>query len=208
MAFGDYAALLTDFTGVDENPLSDGGNWSPISTLGTSGLKRISNTVGGVAAGDCGSYWIPSTFGPDVEAYLTMGTVGGSLGIFLRVQQPGGSNTFDGYRVRGNSSGSAASIERMDNATGTPLSAPGAAWAAGDLIGMRCTGSRIELWRKPVATGIWGLLASATDTTYPLAGNIGVYANGTVGRADDFFVGNFDDPDAAPAEFPARHLGP
>ena len=65
-------ALISDFTGADENPLSEGGNWANLNTS-SNPLQRISNAVSAtVNAAANASYWTPANFGPDLEAYLTI----------------------------------------------------------------------------------------------------------------------------------------
>lgn len=212
--------LISDFTGADENPLSEGGNWgSPIdSSLPTNVLQKIGNSASGATVGDCYSYWTPGDFGPDVEAYITFSTWANGGGILLRVQEEGGAGTWDGYRIRF-SPPSTPQISRVDNAVITNLTLTGsvtATWASGDKLGASCQGSVIRIWRFPSAGSAWALHGTANDATYPNDGKIGVYCNSTTIRADDFFAGQFEyffrgvplQMPRDPAEFPQRHFGP
>src|SRR5262252_7978926 len=96
MAFGDFATLLTDFTGADENPISDGGKWASLD--GTTNLQRIGNSLSGSAAAFRGSYWTVSDYGSDVEAYLTISTSSG-LNVLLARATNVGASTYNGYAI-------------------------------------------------------------------------------------------------------------
>lgn len=182
-------ALLTAFTGADEDPLSDGGNWANLNSSGNP-LKRVSNAAVASVAGAAASYWTPTNYGPDLEAYVTLVTVTGTQGILARIQGEGGANTWDGYQVA-QLAGSNTLIQRYDNGAATTIAQEATtAWGNGDKIGMRIKGSVIEVWRFPSGGSAWQLLASATDTTYPNAGKIGLYNTQTNGSMDDLYISN------------------
>jgi len=204
MAFGDSAVLISDFTGADENPLSEGGNWANLNSSGNA-LQRIGNAVSCTAAGAGNFYWTLRNYGPNVEAYLTLGVTGGA-GIVFRAKDEGGSFTWDGY-VFTCGPGATTTIQRVDNSTGTNLFTTTLTWNTGDKLGARIVGSGLALWQLP-SGGSWTLLATVQDSTYPLDGKIGVRATGTTVRVDDFFAGDYSDPIGVPAEFPPRHFGP
>jgi hypothetical protein len=113
-------ALVSDFTGADENPLSEGGNWANLNSSGNP-LKRISNAVSASVAGNCFSYWTPANFGADLEAYATISTVSGGCGLLVRIQGEGGAATWDGYRLNISSAGTVTGIGRYTNAAVTSL---------------------------------------------------------------------------------------
>ena len=74
-------ALISDFTGSDENPLSEGGNWANLNSSGNP-LLRVSNATSASVAAASASYWTPANFGADLEAYATITTLSsGSVGI-------------------------------------------------------------------------------------------------------------------------------
>lgn len=182
-------ALLTAFTGADEDPLSDGGNWANLNSSGNP-LKRVSNAVAASVGGNCFSYWTPSNFGPDLEAYITLTSVSGSQGIAARVQGEGGANTWDGYVVNQLATSNTV-IVRYDNGVATTIAQEATTtWGNGDKIGMRIKGSVIEVWRFPSGGSAWQLIAMATDTTYPNAGKIGLYATTTTSGMDDLYISN------------------
>jgi hypothetical protein len=180
-------ALISDFTGADENPLSEGGNWANLNSSG-SPLQRISNAVAGSAAADCHSYWTPANFGPDLEAYATLPNVVGNVGIVARVQGEGGAGTWDGYRVRAVGGSNTAQSSVVTNATVTVLISVAQTWSANDKIGMRVEGSTIQMWRQAAGSGDWNLMATAVDTTYSSAGKIGLNCGSTTVRIDDFYA--------------------
>ena len=123
MAFGDYATLLSSFTGADESPISEGGKWSTFSDpLGaysgapwyyTGGVMvRESNHLG--VYHYPGDGWPPGTyhaqayngkiyynatnFGPDCEAYFTYShpTSYNEIRLWLRFNITN-STTWEGY---------------------------------------------------------------------------------------------------------------
>ena len=195
MAFGDWATLLSNFTGANQNPLSEGGNWANLDTAHGNALQRISNAVGCTASTTGESYWTPADIGADVEAYLTMPTLpgnGNNISISARVLQAGGNATYDGYRVRMNqvagSNNDALDICRVDNAVVTSLASFASRdFVAGEKIGIRCIGSTVQAWYY--SGGVWTLAAQATDTTYSATGKVAIHLRGTTGRLDDVFAG-------------------
>jgi hypothetical protein len=174
-------SLLSDFTGADENPLSDGGNWA---TLSTAGLQRISNAAAASSTGPvCVSYWTPTSFG-SIEAYVTLATLTGANGIVVRGGSPGSSWT--GYLLR--TTTTQQILQRWDagiaaaNLLTTALSI-----ASGDQLGISADGSTFRAYYRPSA-GSWTLLGTATDATYA-TGRAGLFSTNASGRMDDFYVG-------------------
>jgi hypothetical protein len=185
---GASASLLSSFTGSDEDPLSEGGNWAKLSSASAGALKRISNTVARNATGTGSAYWTPATFGPDVEAYCTLTTVS-SARVFARLQDAGGSGTADGYSVAYLHGSTQIIIYRTTNFADTALSTSTiGALTDGAKIGIACHGSTVQAWVQ-TSGGSWSLLASATDTTYASAGHVGLLIQDTATRVDDFYAG-------------------
>lgn len=193
-AFGASAALLSAFTGADENPLSEGGNWAKVDTAGGN-LKRVSNVVGGVTASAAAyNYWTPSNFGADCEAYLTIATkpsVNGTVRLGIRIQGEGGTSTWDGYVAfwQAVSGTDTLLLQRVTNGSSTTLATVNQEFATGDKVGLRALGSTIEMWRHDGSS--WALLASVVDTTYASAGKvlIEVADSALTGRLDDVYAG-------------------
>jgi hypothetical protein len=178
--------LISDFTGADENPLSEGGNWANLNSSGNP-LKRLSNAVAS-SVGVSRSYWTPANFGPDLEAYVTLSTAAaGTAGLVVRVQGEGGANTWDGYQITAASTGT-VTILRADNGVTTQLIAAAGGFASGDKLGVRCEGSTIQAWRQASGSSDWNLISSAVDATYGSAGKVGLSCADTSSRLDDLYA--------------------
>lgn len=156
---------------------------------------------GSGATGAVGAYWNADQSDADVEASLTVQTLGPSwFGLRIRMREVGAANTVDGYQVL--RSGNAAYIYRLTNNAQTQIAASGAiAWASGDQLGVKMVGNQITAYRKPVA-GSWTAIATATDSTYPDGGYIGVNWNGNH-QIDDIRAENVDAPPATPSALTA-----
>lgn len=189
--FGEYCTLVSDFTGADENPLSEGGNWAALNSAGNQ-MQRISNAAAGTVAGVSRSYWTPANFGPDLEAYISFSTIStGTHAIACRIQGEGGSNTWDGYLVQAQPASTSTFINVITNNSGGPVitGVASSVWADGDKLGVRAIGSKIQAWRLPNGSSTWELVATIVDTTYAAAGKVGMSAGSTTVRIDDFYAG-------------------
>lgn len=194
--FGDYSTLLSSFTGSDENPLSEGGNWAKVNSDSFSDMRRVDNQASstGAAASDTHTYWTPDTLGPDVETYITLDTVPNSVDLSVRIQDPGGSNTWDGYWLQ---------VEHDDypfqeprwgmfvaqNHAAVELGHTRWDFADGDKVGMRAICNRITGWL--FQDGAWRLIIEVYDTaeTFMGAGYVSFGCDDNNGRLDDFFAG-------------------
>ncbi len=196
------AVLLSDFTGANENPLSQGGNWAITNSL-TNPVQLISNAVSGVINGQRNSsYWTPATFGPDVAAYCTLSTfVSAGAGIVVRLGGAGGAGTWDGYLAL---PGNPTIIRRVDNDVFTQIASVAITWANGDKVGITAIGTEIAVWRFPTGGSDWTKIVAASDSTYTLAGNVALYAGSTTTRMDDFYVGP---PSQSSDDVPPHLLG-
>lgn len=201
MAF-PTTSVLTSFTGADEDPLSEGGNWSgPI--LATRGqLRRVGNQAAPGTTGSATrqSYWSLATFGPDTEVYGTVAAKGANgtyWDLAARIQTPNVSGTTDMYQleVTTQSGTDTWDIYRIVNDSGTLLSAVGTQEiTAGDKIGFEVLGSgatvTLRAWYYN-GTSWTQIGADVTDTSasrITAAGYIGLEANTLSGaqRLDDF----------------------
>jgi hypothetical protein len=194
----DFASLVADFTGANQNPLSDGGKWAVVSSLGIP-LQRTGNQVTSTGATTGESYWTPDLFGPDLAAYVTVATLpgsGDSARIYARGQQMGGANTWDGYSLRWqNQATPQLFIDRILNNGITNLATPNQALTAGDKIGIVLVGSMIESW--VFRSGAWSMVSQVFDSTYPNAGSVALGCRNTTGRLDDFYCGTIQDVQAS-----------
>ena len=181
--------LISDFTGADENPLSEGGNWANLDSSGTA-LQRVSNAYALSSGGISRSYWTPTNFGPDLQAYTTI-VSGTALRIQARVQGEGGAATWDGYEFT--AAGSNTIISRVTNASFTTLftSSVIVTWAAGDKLGARLEGTSLQIWRFPSGGSDWALVTAVGDSTYLSAGKLALGAS-VASTGDDFFAGNIN----------------
>lgn len=179
-------ALVSDFTGADENPLSEGGNWAKLDSAGNA-LQRTSNAATSASAIGAG-YWTAANFGPDVEAYVTLAVTQTNARVLARVQGEGGAATFDGYVVSALST--TTDVRRFTDAVSTLLRSTTHAftWANGDKLGIAAKGSTIQAWRQASGSSEWDLICSAHDTTYASAGKVALSAPSTTVRFDDFYA--------------------
>ena len=182
--------LISDFTGGDETPISEGGNWAALGA-GT-GFRRLSNEARPAASVQSRSYWTAADFGPDLEMYATIRamTTGVTQQLVFRLQSPDTSG-YDGYRV---ALLSAVSLFRMTDGGSTAISTTHDStptWAVGDKIGVRMTGSLLEVYRWPSGGSAWALVCHGTDATWAAAGKIGFVFLGTAtnGGFDDLYAG-------------------
>lgn len=194
MAF-PYSEILTSFTGADEDPLSEGGNWSGPVFSGGGALKRASNTCKPPATGAGSSYWAAASFGPAVEVYCTVTTVwvndnsdtflwlhlgsegSASLrGYQLYIFQVAGAFTWQLYRYDTGSAtllGSNLGTQTISN---------------GDAVGLACDSAGVFQAYYKASAGSWATLGSTrTDTTYT-SGHIGLGKgfNDTTSVLDNF----------------------
>ena len=173
--------VLDDFNRANQNPPSS--SWTAITLLGN--LAVVSNTCKANAAGNCGNYYNPTTYGPPCEGRITIVTKGGTgdqVGVWLRTQQPGSGLTIDGYLIVWQVAAGTDQllIQRVDNGVATTLTTIGQEMNNGDVLGGRAIGSTITAWVNGVQVG------SATDSTYAAAGNLVLSVVNTTFVLDDF----------------------
>lgn len=192
MAFGDNATLLDDFNRANETPLSGGGNWAKLNSADGTDLNLNTNAVTSSAATTGSRYWTPTTYGPDTEVYCTVGVKPPDteqIGLLLRVQQPGGSNTWDGYQLLCIAAAGTDTFQlsRVTNNAATVLNTTAQEYAVGEKLGLRMYGNRLESWL--FTGGAWLLVSVANDNTFASAGNVGIRASSTTTRIDDVYAG-------------------
>lgn len=193
MAF-PTTSVLTNFTGADEEPLSEGGNWSA-STIRTNNAtddpcsrasNRIARPSNASAVGE--SVWAAS-FAADQEVFMTVPTLGVSgqdIDLYFRIQNEGGSSVAAyllAYVI-----GTGWQFYRLSNITYTQIGATVSTQvlSAGDSMGASVLGTTLEAWYK-AAAGSWTSLGSVTDSVVTGAGRIGVgITAGSSFTGDDF----------------------
>lgn len=172
--------ILDTATRANENPLSNGGKWGTLTGLGLSDLQIISNQIVGTSAAlaNDGMYWNVATF-KDSVAYATIQTLLSDTlgGVFLLVRLD--TATLNGYAVQYDRNSLVAGndtliIVRLDGGAATPLSTSSMMTiAVGDSFGVTVIGNTLTSWFKS-GSGLWTQIGTATDSTYTVAGNIGI----------------------------------
>lgn len=180
MAF-PTTSVLTSFTGTDENPLSEGGNWSGPIISGENAMQRVSNTAkASTTSANNNSYWTVSTYGADVEAYATLGGTGtgNDYQVFARVLNPN-SGTMSGYSLLYREGGAFLRLRSWTSGAPTTLGTDItiSALANGDKIGIEIIGSTLTAYTY--TGGSWASKGTRTDSTYSAAGYIGISINDT-----------------------------
>lgn len=201
--------VLTTFTGADEDPLSEGGDWaSSIRWDGGGGvpandLRLVSNQAGPSASGansHCASYWNTS-FAADQEVFATVGVKcddGKWCSLAARIQDPSTSGV-DFYALEidavAGSANDTWSIYRYNDNSGSLVGSLGTQeFSAGDKIGLEVsgTGATVTLRAYIYTGGVWTQVGSDVEDTsgsrITAAGYIGAHMNDTAnaGRWDDF----------------------
>lgn len=182
--------MLDDFKRPDESPLSQGGNWAVLDTVGYTSELTVTSLVCRTASGQGARYRtdLPGLVNCEAWVRLSSGYSGGAH-IILRANDVGGSGTWDGYRF----SLVAVSqvIQRVTNgSTVTTLATTGTADASpGDVWVGRIVGSELYLFR--IRSGVTELLATASDTTYS-SGYIAMAASAATGSVSHFGGGEID----------------
>lgn len=187
MAFDPFqlATLLSDFSGPDEDPLSEGGNWSILNTATAEHLRLISNAVDSSGGSFAGDIWTPELFGPDCCAYATIQNVSNAQSVFCRVTTPGGFDTWEGYwlQIEGTDWGLfavfSAIATRIGSGTGTLV--------AGDKYGIFARGGSLSGWH--FTGGEWVQRVSAFDESHQEAGNVAFGIDRTSGFFDECYAG-------------------
>lgn len=178
MATWPTTALVDDF-----NRASMGANWTAYSG---SGLTIIANEVAAPTTGGHGSRYATEV-GPDVHALLTVAARQPDRPFLFALYKTGG--TVDGYRWVIYPGGT-TSIEKRVAGTNTSLTSFATTYLAGDVIGIYKEGATLRLYRKPVATGVWGQLGTdVTDSTFELdTFRLHLYTENEINRGDDLHL--------------------
>lgn len=213
MAF-PTTSVLTTLTGADEDPISEGGNWSGPTRSGIRQMARVSNRIERSAIGAAGSYgswWNVQTFGPDTEVFCTLtGTfaAGETCQVIGRVHNPGDAALAEFYLAAYTGGTGFRCFKCLTGGSFTQIGSTNATAASvNDKLGLEVIGTSIKAYH--FTGGSWVQRVSGTDTDITGTGYIGIEMNATDQSADDFgggtvVVGAL----AVPAEFPPRHFGP
>lgn len=196
MAF-PTTGILDDFNRANASDL--GADWTP-NPFNNSGDKSFSinsqQLISPHAEAFSAEWYHATTYGPDVEVYITALTRPSgsfsSVRLDARLAQPSASSgTADSYRLRvmaANTDGDWLLL-RVDNTVETQLgSTVSQAWADGAAIGLEIIGSTLKGYLKPAAGSWTEVISNSGDTTYQLAGLLALHQNdnGPSAVLDDF----------------------
>ena len=183
--------IVDDFNRADENPLSDGGRWSPLNGYP---LKVVSGQLASTN-GTAQAWRNDVRYGLDQDVMVTVAGKPGSeaygaewLRLYVRLQTP---TMFEGYALRfGNNPSGADHVYLELFAGGAPVTLGTYALELfpGDRLRLRAIGSTIEAWINDT------LLGAVTDSTYLGVGYVGIAIRGTTARLDDFAAASLREP--------------
>lgn len=193
MAF-PTTSVLTSFTGADEDPLSEGGNWAgPIRnaqrqaerfTNAARHSANPDNTVSGT------SYWTVTQYGPNVEVFATVPELPSSthgVSVWARIHNPGNATTMEAYLGVYTTDTGFRIFKVTAGATFAQIGSTDATVAsAGDKIGLEVIGTSLTLYH--FTSGSWVSRVTGTDSAITGSGYIGLEfsSNITAGTLDDF----------------------
>jgi hypothetical protein len=175
-----YLALLDDFNRADVGP-PPSASWS---TLGSNGLKVVSNQCAGNSPSTNAGYWSAATFGPNYGVAADWPVISALVEVRLRLTTPG-LGTTNGYSFQ--YSAGTFSLLRIDAGSNTTLTSVSGSLTTGDAIAIQAIGSVLTGYQK--TGGVWSELLTTTDATYSTAGYIGLAIGGAASRCDNFSGG-------------------
>jgi hypothetical protein len=187
-------SVLDDFDRADEDPAT-GWSW----TVGDEG-QVLSNEAGasnadGVVSG------VHTATGDvqDCEAYLTL-RAGGALVALVHARNQSSTGGFDNtYEVLYNTAGNVQLVRRQSGFNDLGTVVTGRSPQAGDCVGIRVIGTRLEAWLKRVGES-WERILTATDTAFT-SGYIGFGSGSDDARRWDDFGGGEISGDSPSLDF-------
>lgn len=208
-------SVLTNFTGANESPLSEGGNFvgtiRDVSLPSRGPCQRLSNQArrdtGITIAGE--AVWFDD-LAEDQEVFMTMaieGDTDAQFAVSCRLTN-NGTSTPTHYQCAYREDTTGIQIRRVVAGSAVQLGSTLAVdLAAGDKLGLACIGDQIQGWYT--ASGVWTSHANitATDTNITGSGKIAMYL-GFGYDSDDFGGGEVVSSEADPTwtSLPRRGL--
>lgn len=187
MPYRDFPAtpILDDFNRADG---ALGSNWvSPVG--GAAAMAVVSNAAQTPAFFSGDAVWSASVFAQESEAFVAMSFFIEFNRVYVRVGDTNPST--NGYSVFVDTSN--LILERFNNGIYTQLgSTLSISLIPGNMFGIRAIGTQLSAY---VNRGYWGMVKTATDSTYLRGGYIGMrcdnLSNGGA-SLDDFGGGNVE----------------
>ena len=186
-------AVLSTFTGANEDPLSEGGAWTTAVGINglTGSLERLSNQCGSRSGN---AFWNATTFARSggVEVFVTIPTLpGNGLGGSFIYWLDAITTTANGYSVDWRLTGGTPTMRviKYTAGSGSTIDTFTQAFNAGDKIGMEITPTHV---RSYVFTGgAWSLVGTPTnDTTFSGSGYLALGQSDANAFLDDFGGGS------------------
>jgi hypothetical protein len=193
------SSVLDNFNRANEGPpLSS--SWVAHST--SPQMKVASNVATHAAAGSYTDNWQVwnTTYGPDVEAYVTLSNKATDAYAWVWVRYD--NTSFNGYgaAIYG-ANANRLRLFRLDGGVRTQLGADVTQTiSSGDSIGIQVIGSTIKMFYKPVG-GSWGEKLAASDSTYTGSGKMALQLQelNNAATLDDFGGGTLSTSTECPA---------
>jgi hypothetical protein len=191
--------LLDNFIRADEDPISQGGNWSnPVPSIIGAG-RLVSNQLIGSVSGGCANRYARTDF--DIESWATLATVSGTArDVSVTCRGSGTDSTYNSYSFTVTTTTGAWVLQRIVNLVATTLTSgtlAGGALVAGNSIGIQAISTLLIAWAN--IGGVWSVVSSIADTTFA-SGSIAVVVNTGSDVAFSAFGGGRYDPGSSPAD--------
>ena len=182
--------VIDAFTRSDENPVANG--WAGPIWTGEPQLKLVSNQVLVSSGTFANSYWT-TQLGPDFEAYFTLtSALGSGERVIIYFRSTVGSP--NGYRIQfRNDAGDHKIVIDKDTVQIGAVIDPADTFSSGDKFGVEVIGNTFTAYYKDGA-GAWTNMGSRTDSTYTIAGYVGIAITGAAVTVDDFGGGTLGAP--------------
>ncbi len=177
-----------------------GGSWSATTRYGASScLLAISGNQAAYPVGrtgTCDQYWLGDSAQADGVASFTVTALpsdGGEFDIQGRMQALGTTSAviYEAGWVRNTSGLDQYSLYRRTAAGAwiQIVTTTGPDVAVGDQLAFKIQGSTLSVYHRPLSTGTWNQVLTATDTTISGAGRFGIELyNATNGKLDNWTI--------------------
>jgi hypothetical protein len=169
MAF-PTTAVLDDFNRANENPLAN-GNWGGNIFGGGGPACKIDTNEATASAPFSSSYWLATTFGPDVEVMQSIELLSQNVGLAWRLTSIG--PTVNGYELIYLPGSSIVQVYKITAGVEAQIGADiSQAFSVGDAIGAEHISGTITIYRR--ASSVWSSIGTRSESTFNTAGYIGM----------------------------------